>query len=104
MDKKEYRVLMKYCFLKGKNKLQAKTWLSAKFPDTTSGTSTIKDWYAKFRHGEMSTEDDSLSEIEQHPLWQFCSEKPHPTPQTAETSSRKIHSVLASTFTATPPS
>ncbi|KAF7264765.1 hypothetical protein GWI33_022468 [Rhynchophorus ferrugineus] len=57
MDKKEYRVLMKYCFLKGKNKLQAKTWLSAKFPDTTSGTSTIKDWYAKFRHGEMSTED-----------------------------------------------
>ncbi|KAF7278842.1 hypothetical protein GWI33_007905 [Rhynchophorus ferrugineus] len=27
MDKKEFRVLIKYCFLKGKNTVEAKTWL-----------------------------------------------------------------------------
>ncbi|KAF7266923.1 hypothetical protein GWI33_019849 [Rhynchophorus ferrugineus] len=33
MDKKEFRVLIKYCFLKGKNIVEAKTWLDAEFPD-----------------------------------------------------------------------
>ncbi|KAF7277215.1 hypothetical protein GWI33_009165 [Rhynchophorus ferrugineus] len=56
MDKKEFRVLIKYCFLKGKNTVEAKTWLDAEFPDPAPGKSTIKDWYAKFRSGEMSTE------------------------------------------------
>ncbi|KAF7271568.1 hypothetical protein GWI33_015555 [Rhynchophorus ferrugineus] len=49
MDKKEFRVLLKYCFLKGKNSIEAKTWLDAEFPDTVPGKSTIKDWHAK-RH------------------------------------------------------
>ncbi|KAF7271569.1 hypothetical protein GWI33_015555 [Rhynchophorus ferrugineus] len=57
MDKKEFRVLLKYCFLKGKNSIEAKTWLDAEFPDTVPGKSTIKDWHAKVRSGEMSTED-----------------------------------------------
>ncbi|KAF7262962.1 hypothetical protein GWI33_003792 [Rhynchophorus ferrugineus] len=57
MDKKEFRVLIKYCFLKGKNTVEAKTRLDAEFPDTAPGKSNIKDWYAKFRRGEMSTED-----------------------------------------------
>ncbi|KAF7281237.1 hypothetical protein GWI33_005024 [Rhynchophorus ferrugineus] len=57
MDKKEFRVLMKYCFLKGKNTVQARTWLDAEFPYTAPAKSTIKDWYAKFSRGEMSTED-----------------------------------------------
>ncbi|KAF7264637.1 hypothetical protein GWI33_022929, partial [Rhynchophorus ferrugineus] len=57
MDKKEIRVLIKYCFMKGKNTVEAKTWLDTEFPDTAPGKSTIKDWYANFRRGEMSTED-----------------------------------------------
>ncbi|KAF7279369.1 hypothetical protein GWI33_007312 [Rhynchophorus ferrugineus] len=57
MDKKELRVLIKYCFLKGKNIVEAKTWVDAEFPDTTPGKSTIKDWYAKFMRDEMSSED-----------------------------------------------
>ncbi|KAF7286093.1 hypothetical protein GWI33_007742 [Rhynchophorus ferrugineus] len=57
MDKKEFRVLIKYCFLKGKNTVEAKTWLDAEFLDTVPGKSIIKDWYAKFRHGEMSVMD-----------------------------------------------
>ncbi|KAF7269991.1 hypothetical protein GWI33_017014 [Rhynchophorus ferrugineus] len=62
MDKKEFRVLIKYCFLKGKSTVEAKTWLDAEVPDTAPGKSTIKDWYAKFRHGEMSTENGEHSE------------------------------------------
>ncbi|KAF7274318.1 hypothetical protein GWI33_013014 [Rhynchophorus ferrugineus] len=56
MAKKEFRVLIKYCFLKGKNIVEARTWLDAEFPDTVPGKSAIKYWYAKFRRGEMSAE------------------------------------------------
>ncbi|KAF7273486.1 hypothetical protein GWI33_013807 [Rhynchophorus ferrugineus] len=49
MHKKEFRVLIKYCFLKGKNTVEAKTWLDAGFPDTAPGKSIINDWCAKFR-------------------------------------------------------
>ncbi|KAF7272503.1 hypothetical protein GWI33_014715 [Rhynchophorus ferrugineus] len=58
MDKKKFRVLIKYCFLKGKNTVKAKTWLDVDFSDTAQGKSTIKDLYAKFRRGEMSTQED----------------------------------------------
>ncbi|KAF7284817.1 hypothetical protein GWI33_021574 [Rhynchophorus ferrugineus] len=58
MDGKEFRVLIKYCFLKRNNTVEAKTWLDAEFPDTVPRKSTIKDWYAKFRRCEMSTEDE----------------------------------------------
>ncbi|KAF7277039.1 hypothetical protein GWI33_009508 [Rhynchophorus ferrugineus] len=61
MDKKEFRVLIKYCFLKGKNTVEAKTWHDVEFPDTAPGKSTIKDWHTKFRRVEMSTEDDERS-------------------------------------------
>ncbi|KAF7280537.1 hypothetical protein GWI33_005740 [Rhynchophorus ferrugineus] len=57
MNKKEFRVLIKYCFLKRKNTVEAKTWLDFEFRDTAPGKSTIKDWYAKFRRSEMSTGD-----------------------------------------------
>nr|WP_315898425.1 hypothetical protein [Proteus mirabilis]WNW22282.1 hypothetical protein RRU04_00030 [Proteus mirabilis] len=59
MEKKEFRVLIKYCFLKGKI-VVAKTWLDNEFPDSAPGKSTIIDWYAKFKRGEMSTEDGEL--------------------------------------------
>ncbi|KAF7287771.1 hypothetical protein GWI33_003405 [Rhynchophorus ferrugineus] len=61
MDKKEFRVLIKYCYLTGKNTAEIKTWLDGEFLDTASGKSTIKDWYAKFRRSEMSTEDGERS-------------------------------------------
>ncbi|KAF7265165.1 hypothetical protein GWI33_021358, partial [Rhynchophorus ferrugineus] len=32
MDKKEFRVLIRYCFLKGKNTVEAKTWLDDELP------------------------------------------------------------------------
>ncbi|KAF7278375.1 hypothetical protein GWI33_008505 [Rhynchophorus ferrugineus] len=42
MDKKEFRVLIKYCFLMRKNTLEAITWFDAEFLDTAPGKSTIK--------------------------------------------------------------
>ncbi|KAF7272843.1 hypothetical protein GWI33_014407 [Rhynchophorus ferrugineus] len=45
MDKREFRVLIKYCFLKGKNTVESKTWLDAEFSDTVPGKSTIEDCY-----------------------------------------------------------
>ena len=61
MEKKEFRVLIKYCFLKGKNTVEAKKWLDQEFPGSAPGKSTIIDWYAKLKSGEMSTEDDERS-------------------------------------------
>lgn len=61
MDKKEFRVLIKYCFLKGKNTVETKSWLDKEFSGSTPGKPTIIDWYAKFKHGEMSTEDGERS-------------------------------------------
>ncbi|KAF7277766.1 hypothetical protein GWI33_009187 [Rhynchophorus ferrugineus] len=59
MNKKEFRVLIKYCCLKGNNIVEAKNWLE--FADTAPGNSIIKDWYAKFRRDEISTEDGERS-------------------------------------------
>ena len=61
MEKKEYRVMIKYCFLKGRNTVEAKNWLDDEFSDTAPPKSTIKYWYAKFKRGAMSTEDGEHS-------------------------------------------
>ncbi|KAF7279429.1 hypothetical protein GWI33_007247 [Rhynchophorus ferrugineus] len=55
MDKKKFRVLIRYCFFKGKHTVEEKIWLDSGFPDIAPGKSTIKDWYANFRRGEVST-------------------------------------------------
>ncbi|KAF7283721.1 hypothetical protein GWI33_023105 [Rhynchophorus ferrugineus] len=51
MDKNEFHVVIKYCFLKGKNTVETKTWLEAEFPDTAPGKSTIKDCLTYFLQG-----------------------------------------------------
>ncbi|KAF7264252.1 hypothetical protein GWI33_000427 [Rhynchophorus ferrugineus] len=61
MYKKEFRVLIKYCFLKGKNTVEAKTCLDAEFPDTVPRKSTIKYWYAKFRRREMKCDGRTIN-------------------------------------------
>ncbi|KAF7271264.1 hypothetical protein GWI33_015847 [Rhynchophorus ferrugineus] len=43
MDKIEFRILIKYCFLKGKNTVEAKTWLDVDF-----------DWQATFEENESA--------------------------------------------------
>lgn len=61
MDKKEFRVLIKHCFLTKKNTVEAKAWLDEHYPDSAPGKSTVEKWFAKFKRGEMSTEDDARS-------------------------------------------
>ena len=57
MDKKEFRVFIKHCFLMGKNIVKAKQWLDKRYGDSARGKSTIIDWYAEFKHGCTNTND-----------------------------------------------
>ena len=61
MDKKEFRVLIKYCFLKGKNTVKAKQWLDKRYGDSAPGKSIIIDWYAGFKRGRTNTDDAERS-------------------------------------------
>jgi hypothetical protein len=58
MDKKEFRVLMKHCFLAKKNTVQATAWLDKHYLDSAPAKSTVEKWFFKFKRGEMSIEDD----------------------------------------------
>ena len=49
MDRKEFRALIKHCFLMGKNTAVAKQWLAKHYGDPAPGKSTIIDWYAEFK-------------------------------------------------------
>lgn len=59
MDKKDFRVLIKHCFLLKKNTVEAKAWLDKHYSDSAPGKSTVEKWFAKFKRGEMSVEDDA---------------------------------------------
>ena len=61
MDKKEFRVLIKHCFLMRKNAIEAKQWFDKRYGDSASGKSTIIDWYAEFQHGHTNTDDAERS-------------------------------------------
>ena len=61
MDKKEFRVLIKHCFLAKKNTVETKVWLDKHYSDFAPAKSTVEKWFAKFKRGEMTTEDDARS-------------------------------------------
>lgn len=44
-----------------KNTVEAKAWLDKNHSDFVTGKPTVKKWFAKFKPGEMSTEDDTRS-------------------------------------------
>ncbi|XP_012564110.2 histone-lysine N-methyltransferase SETMAR-like [Hydra vulgaris] len=44
-----------------KSAADTKKWLDECYPDSASGEATIRKWFAKFRTGHMSTEDDERS-------------------------------------------
>ena len=57
MDKKQFRVLIKHCFLMGKNTIEVKQWLDKHYGNSAPGKSTIIDWYAEFKRGPTNTDD-----------------------------------------------
>lgn len=61
MEKNEFRVLMKHYFLMGKSAADTKKWLDECYADSAPAEATIRKWFAKFRTGHMSTEDDERS-------------------------------------------
>jgi hypothetical protein len=61
MDKKEFRVLMKYCFLAEKNTVEAKAWLDKHYLDSAPAKSTVEKWFAKLKLDEMCIEGDARS-------------------------------------------
>ena len=62
MDKKEFRVFNKaLLFGEKKNTVETKVWLDKHYSDFAPVKSTVEKWFAKFKRGEMSTEDDARS-------------------------------------------
>jgi hypothetical protein len=49
MDKKEFRVLMKHCFLVKKKAVEAQPWLDKHYSDSALGKSTVEERFAKFK-------------------------------------------------------
>jgi hypothetical protein len=52
MDKKEFRVLMKHCFLAKENTVEAKILIDKHYSDSAPVKSFIEKWFSKFRLGE----------------------------------------------------
>ncbi|XP_071044612.1 protein GVQW3-like [Parasteatoda tepidariorum] len=57
MDKKEFHVLIKHCYLMGKNTVETKAWLDQCYPGSSPGKPTIIDWFAHFKCGRTNVED-----------------------------------------------
>ena len=43
------------------NTVETKAWLDKHYSDFAPAKSTVEKWFAKFKRGEMSTEDDARS-------------------------------------------
>ena len=61
MEKTEFRVLIKHCFLMGKNTVQAKQWIEKCYPDSCPSKATICRWFAEFKRGRTDTNDAERS-------------------------------------------
>lgn len=57
MDKREFRVLIKHCYLMKKNVVDAKLWLDKYYGNDAPGRSTIHAWYAEYKRGLLRTDD-----------------------------------------------
>ena len=61
MDEEEFRVLIKHCFLMGKNTIEAKQWLYKRYGGSAPGKPTINDWFTEFKRGRTNTDDAECS-------------------------------------------
>ena len=57
MNQNEFCVLIKHCFLMGKNTVQAQQWLEKCYRENSPSKTTICRWYADFKRGQTNTED-----------------------------------------------
>ena len=61
MEKSEFRVLIKHCFLVGKNTVQVKQWLDKCYPDSALSRQLVEKWFANFKRGRINTDDAERS-------------------------------------------
>ena len=80
MDKIEIQVLIKRCFLIGKNTVEAKQWLDKYYKKSAPGKSTIIDWYAENNRGRTNTDDAERSG--------------HPKSAAVPENIRKVHKIV----------
>ena len=57
MNQNELRVLIKHCFLMGKNTVQAQQWLEKCYRENSPLKTTICRLYADFKRARTNTED-----------------------------------------------
>ena len=57
MGKSEFCVLIKHCFLMGKNTVRAKQWLDKCYLNSTALETMVKRWYTDFKRGHTDTND-----------------------------------------------
>lgn len=57
MDSREFRILIKHCFLMGKNTVDTKQWLDKYYGKLAPAKSTICTWFAEFKCGRSRTDD-----------------------------------------------
>ena len=61
MDKKGISCLKKALLFREKNTVGAKAWLDKHYSDSAPEKSIVEKWFAKFKRGEMSNDDDARS-------------------------------------------
>ncbi|GFW87159.1 histone-lysine N-methyltransferase SETMAR [Trichonephila clavipes] len=61
MGKIQYRVVIKYLFLKGNTPMQIKDGLNSVYGDSALSFTTVKFWAAEFKRGRKSLGDDKRS-------------------------------------------
>ncbi|KYN16304.1 hypothetical protein ALC57_11444 [Trachymyrmex cornetzi] len=54
MEKQEYRILIKHCFLMGKTPEQSLQWLQKCYPTSAPSRTTVYRWFSEFKMGRTS--------------------------------------------------
>ena len=87
MEKSEFCVLIKHCFLMGKNTVQAKQWLDKCYLDSAPLETMVRSWHADFKRCRTDTND---AECSGHPNSAVVPENTKKTPQTRKL---KLHEI-----------
>src|SRR5438034_4852657 len=61
MEKSEFRVLIKHCFLMGKNTVQTEQWLDKYYSNSAPSRQMVEKWFADFKRGRTNTDDAERS-------------------------------------------
>lgn len=63
MDQKEICVLIKHCFLKGKNEVQTEAFFKKYYKESAPSAATIRYWFAEFKLGHFNIKDGKRAGI-----------------------------------------